>query len=103
MSWQGAAERSAPSSRGAPSSQTVPITYRGEMAPLVHERLVKALGGKRAAEVMRDALTTLGDHPLDTPADLLVIAEVMIRSGGLVQAVGRTLKVQALLRGAVER
>jgi len=93
----------APSSRGAPASQVVPVSYRGQLAPLVHERLVKALGMKRAAEVMGAALALLGGRTLDTPQDMLDVAESLIRSGGLVQAVGRSIKVMALLRGAVER
>lgn len=111
MSVGDAAERAAPSSRSAPSSsraappssQTVPVTYRGELAPLIHERLVKALGGKRAAEILRDAIAELGGRTLDTPQDMMDLADVLVRSTGLLQAVGRSIKVMALLRGAVEK
>lgn len=92
---------SAQSGRSGPVSDTV-FVGRGALALTVHERLVKALGAKRAAEVFREALTQLGDRPIETPQDMLDFAAVLIRSGGLVQAVGRSLKVQALLRGAVE-
>lgn len=93
------AERNDPPSRGALSGGG----FQGQLAPLVHERLVKALGQKRAAEVMRDTITRLGGRAIDTPQDMLDAADVLIKNGGLVQAVGRSLKVQALLRGAVER
>ena len=91
---------------GPPGSRNGPVSAvitRGALAPVVHERLVKALGSVRAAEVFRDACDRFGDRPVETPQDLLDIAEVLVRLGGLVQAVGRSLKVQALLRGAVER
>lgn len=112
MSMGDAAERASPSSRSgsppssrsgaAPSSQTVPVGYRGEMAPLIHERLVKALGSRRAAEVMREAIGQIGGRTLSTPQDVMAFADVLVHSTGLVQAVGRSLKVMALLRGAVE-
>ena len=105
MSVGDAAERAAPSSRSGspPSSQTLPVGYRGELAPLIHERLVKALGNRRAAEVMREAIGEIGGRTLSTPQDMMDFAEVLVRSVGLLQAVGRSLKVMALLRGAVER
>ncbi len=92
---------SAPSSRGGPVSDTV-FVGKGALALPIHERLVKALGPRRASEVFREALTFFGDRPVETPQDMYDFATILIRAGGLVQAVGRTLKVQALLRGAVE-
>lgn len=86
-----------------PSSQVTLLAFQGEMAPLVYDRLVKALGPKRAAEIMRATLASRDDRPLNTVQDLLDFAELMISAGGLVQAVGRSLKVLALLRGAVEK
>jgi hypothetical protein len=81
----------------------MPVSYRGALAPVVHERLVKALGTKRGGEVMSDALALLGGRPIETAQDMLDLAEALIKAGGLVQAVGRSIKVMALLRGAVER
>jgi hypothetical protein len=97
------AERPVPSSRRAPTSQVLPVAHRGEMAPMVFERMTKALGPKRASEVMRDALVLLDDRRIDGPDDVLAFAELLIGGTGLVQVVGRSLKVQALLHGAVER
>ena len=103
MSAADAAEPSAPASRGAPSSGVSPISYHGQLAPQVHQRLAKALGPKRAAEAMAHGFARLGGRPIDTPQDMLDFAEALVKSVGLVQAVGRSLKVQALLRGAIER
>jgi hypothetical protein len=103
VSREGEAERGVPSSGRAPTSQVVAVAHRGEMAPMVYERMSKALGPKRAAEVMREALAQLDDRRLEGPEDVLAFAERLIATTGLVQVVGRSLKVQALLRGAVER
>jgi hypothetical protein len=93
----------APSSsvRGA-SSQVRPVIHPGQLMPLVHERLTKALGRVRASEVLHQALGAFGDRPLDTPQDLMKLADLLIQNSGLVQVVGRSLKVQAILRGATE-
>jgi hypothetical protein len=97
------AERAVPSSRRAPTSQVLPVAYRGEMAPMVYERMTKALGPKRASEVMREVLAQLDDRRIDGPDDVLAFAEQLIGGTGLLQVVGRSLKVQALLHGAAER
>ncbi len=92
----------APSSRRGPSSEVM-LRARGAQVPVVHERLVKALGHARAGEVLADAFSRFGDRPVDTAQDLMELSEALIAAGGLVQAVGRSLKVMSLLRGAVER
>jgi hypothetical protein len=91
-----------PSSRSGPTS-AVMLVPRGALAPTVYDRLVKALGERRASEVFGEGVTRFGDRLVDTPQDMHDFAEILIRMGGLIQAVGRSLKVQALLRGAVER
>jgi hypothetical protein len=90
---------SAPSSKGGRSGEIILIAH-GDLMPLVYERVTNALGPKRAGEVLRDALHRVGDRPVNTPDDMLTLAEAMIAQGGLVEAIGRALKVQALLRGA---
>jgi hypothetical protein len=99
MSRANAAEVSG--SRG-PTSEVVYIG-RGALSSMIHERLVKAMGDRRAGEVFRETFDRFGDNDIETPQDLLDFSELLIRSGGLIQAVGRSLKVQALLRGAMER
>ena len=92
----------APSSRRGPSSEIM-RKARGALVPTVHERMVRALGPARAGEVLGDAFTRFGDRMVDTPQDMLDFAELLMEGGGLVQAVARSLKVQALLHGARER
>ncbi len=76
--------------------------HRGPMVAIAHERLAKALGAPRAAQITTEAVTAIGDRAFDRPQDLLDLAGFLIKRGGLVQMVGHALKVQALLRGAVE-
>ncbi len=97
-----AAIRSDVESSRAPSSQSQAVHYPGAIVPFIHERLTKALGPARASEVMNERLTTWRPRPLETAQDLLEFANHLMRCGGLIQAVGRSLKVQALLRGAAE-
>jgi hypothetical protein len=89
-----------PSSKGGQRGEIVLIAHGGLM-PLVYERVTNALGPKRAGEVLREALRQTSDRPVDTPDDMLAFAEAMLAQGGLIEAIGRSLKVQALLRGAV--
>ena len=97
-----AAIRSGVDSSRAPSSQVQPVQYPGTIVPFVLERLTKALGPMRAAEVMNERLALWRPRPLDTAQDLLEFSNHLMRCGGLIQSVGRSLKVQALLRGATE-
>jgi hypothetical protein len=86
------------------SEEAIPaIRHAGALVPFVYERLRKALGTSKGAEVMRQVLTSFANRPVETPQDLLEFAERLLRLGRLTQAVGRSLKVDAILRGATER
>jgi hypothetical protein len=97
-----AAIRPGVDSSRAPSSQVQPVHYPGTIVPFILERLTKALGATRASEVMNERLSLWRPRPLETAQDLLEFSNHLMRCGGLIQAVGRSLKVQALLRGATE-
>ena len=59
---------SAPESRRAPASGPISGTFvRGQLVAFVSERLTKAVGPKRAAELLRDTLAAIGSVQLDTP------------------------------------
>jgi hypothetical protein len=90
-----------PVSPPAPSSGPTP-EQRESLTDFVHARLTKALGPVRAGEVLSSTLLRMGCKAIASPQDLLEFSEHLIRQGGLVQAVGRSFKVKALLRGAVE-
>ena len=65
-------------------------------------RLTKALGRERGVRCGEQALAALGLRELRGPQDLLNFANELIRQGGVVEAVGRALKVSAILRGAID-
>ena len=65
-------------------------------------RVTKALGHERAMRYGQDALLHLGIKQLMSAQDLLGFANYLILQGGIVESVGRALKVSALLRGAVD-
>lgn len=66
------------------------------------ERLAKVIGRDKAAALRKEALAANGLLTLDSPQDVLVFAGYFIRRGGVVEAIGHAMKVQAILRGAVE-
>jgi hypothetical protein len=66
------------------------------------ERLTKAVGRAAAERYAKEALGRLGVRELSTPDDLLEFANYLLKQGGVVESVGRALKVTAILRGARE-
>lgn len=66
------------------------------------EKLENVLGQERAGSVWRDELARLGVPNLDVPRDRLRFGEALVQRGGVLEAIGRSIKVQAFLRGATE-
>lgn len=66
------------------------------------ERLAKVVGQEKAAAIRAQALSAIGLEALVSPQDVLHFADALIPQGGIVEAIGRAMKVQALLRGAIE-
>jgi hypothetical protein len=71
-----------------------------QMTENAFSRLIKAVGREKALRIGAEALAALAVHELRTPNDLLAFANYLIKQGGVVESVGRALKVTALLRGA---
>ncbi len=69
---------------------------------LAHTRLSRALGNDRGHELFRSTASTLGLTELHTPNDLLRFAQQLMTHGGLIESVGRSLKITAILHGANE-
>lgn len=65
-------------------------------------RLCKALGKEQGMRHAQSTLNRMGIHELSTPQDLLVFANYLTAQGGAIEAVARSLKISAILRGAIE-
>ena len=70
------------------------------MDALALERLTRAMGPIDGPTTRRVVLSELGFDAIQSPSQLLLFAERLIHRGGVFEAVGRGLKVTALLRGA---
>jgi hypothetical protein len=68
----------------------------------VRERITRVVGQEKAAMLVQATLDRIGRNILETPEDLLLFAECLETEEGLVRCIGRALKTQALVRGAVE-
>lgn len=64
------------------------------------EKLRHVMGEEEADEFVASTMRRTGLKSLSDPDDLAKFAEELIRAGGLVEAVGRAIKIQALLAGA---
>ena len=68
----------------------------------VRDKLVVILGEKQAEEVFRLSLTEAKLAEVESADDQLTFATVLMRKGGVLEAIGRSLKIQAILHGAKE-
>lgn len=66
----------------------------------IHQRLVHVYGAGRGEALFREVLAELGLDALENPNQEMLFADALISRGGLLEAVGRSLRVRALLRGA---
>jgi hypothetical protein len=66
-------------------------------------RLKRALGPQKGEATADKVLRQMGVYQLGTPQDLCDFSNHLIVQGGVAEAVGRSLKVMALLRSAVDR
>jgi hypothetical protein len=69
----------------------------------VLQKLHNVLGDERAHDVIRNTLAELGLAELRSPDDRLRFGSVLVRQGGILEAIGRAIKVQAILHGAKEK
>ena len=88
------------------------MTHASSMAALItmnslthntFERLFKAVGREKGWQAGQEALAQLGLTELRNQQDVVGFANLLIQRGGVLEAVGRALKIAAVLRGAVDR
>jgi hypothetical protein len=63
-------------------------------------KLLRLLGPEKGAALIREIMRQLGLTEIRTPDDRLRFGGALIERGGLYEAVGRAIRVQAILHGA---
>jgi hypothetical protein len=72
------------------------------MDPVLH-KLSNIMGPVEGPRLFNTTCQALGLASLDHPQDRLTFAGALIQRGGLLEAIGRAIKVQALLHGAKDK
>lgn len=67
-----------------------------------YEKVSRILGDEKARELVEQVQAETGLTSFDGPDDLYTFGHALVRRGGLLEAIGRSVKIQALLRGAQE-
>ncbi|HVJ20095.1 MAG TPA: hypothetical protein VM686_31995 [Polyangiaceae bacterium] len=65
-------------------------------------KLVRIYGAERTAALVRDTLHEIGLDTIRSADDRMAFGRALIKKGGLLEAIGRAIRVQALLHGARE-
>lgn len=78
------------------------MTSPSDLLNSAREKLSRAVGAEEARRILTEALRRSGLSGVDSPGDLLKLADQLMRRGGLLEAVARSLKIQAILAGASE-
>lgn len=66
------------------------------------KKIVHVMGEDRARDVIDETLRRIGLPALVTPDDRYRFAVELMKKGGVLEAVGRSIKIQAILLGAHE-
>lgn len=68
----------------------------------VLKKLTYVLGAEEAPRFISSTCRDLGLDGLDEPQERMLFACKLIERGGLMEAIGRAIKIQAILHGARE-
>lgn len=68
----------------------------------VLKKLSYIMGPVEAPKFINSTCRSLGLQSLTGPQDRLLFASALIQRGGLLEAIGRAIKIQAILHGASE-
>jgi hypothetical protein len=66
-------------------------------------KVFSIMGRERGAPVVEEVMRHANLRVLRTPDDRYVFACALMKRGGLFEAIGRAIKIQAILHGAKER
>lgn len=78
---------------------TAPSAYTSDPTLL---KLVRLYGAERTDTLVRDTLREIGIAGIHSADDRLRFGSALIKKGGLLEVVGRAIRVQAILQGARE-
>ena len=70
--------------------------------PQAVQKLINVLGAERARKVIAETMARAGLRSLETPDERYRFATELMTQGGVLEAVGRAMKIQAILHGAKE-
>jgi len=65
-------------------------------------KLVRMYGPQKADLLVKETLRELGLAALETPDDRMRFGGALLKKGGLLEAIGRAIRIQAILHGARE-
>ena len=65
-------------------------------------KLVRLYGAERTEVLVRETLREVGIAAIHSAEDRLKFGTALIKKGGLLEVVGRAIRVQAILQGARE-
>ena len=66
------------------------------------QKLVHVLGRSRAEALTQETLRKIGRPNLADPESRLLFGHALTHHGGVIEAIGRAIKIQAILQGAEE-
>lgn len=69
---------------------------------LALSKIERVVGEDRARDLVEETLRRIGRKALVTPDDYYRFAVELMKKGGALEAVGRSIKIQAILLGARE-
>lgn len=65
-------------------------------------KLVRLYGPERTEALVRDTMREIGIRTISSADDRLRFGSALIKKGGLLEAIGRAIRIQAILHGARE-
>jgi hypothetical protein len=66
-------------------------------------KVISIMGRERGMQVVEDAMQHARLETLRTPDDRYAFASALMTRGGVFEAIGRSIKIQAILHGAKDR
>jgi len=86
--------------KSAPSHPSPPKILKGVPIDPALAKIINVMGSDRAQIAIADAMKRAQLTALLTPNDRLRFAVALMQTGGIFEAIGRSIKIQAILHGA---